>query len=80
MKKLKRIGQISLAAILIGTAGTIIVAAITAWATSNSKITEVRLRAERTEITEQLHYKELVKKFDDIDKRFDKLEDLIKNK
>jgi len=79
IKKIKQIGQISVMVAIIGAGATILTSVIGSWITSNNRVSEIDKEMAIVKTTEDLHYKELVDKFGDMNKRFDKLEVLIKN-
>lgn len=84
MIKRKRIGQISLTLAIIGAIGTIGAGLVGGWFTANSKVADIDKKIGIVEVIEELHYKELSEKIDkldkDMEKGFNKLETLIKEK
>ena len=66
-----RKGQIIIAA--IGAVVALTTSIIAAWATANSRISEIDKTVAEVKITENLHYTELSKSIEKIDKKFDDL-------
>ena len=73
MKEFFRKGQISLLTALLGAAGMIGASIITSWATTNSRVFGVESKVKVVEERENLHYLEVQKQLEKIDKKLDNL-------
>lgn len=73
MKNFLQKGQVSLITAVIGGIAMITASAFTAWATANSRVSEIGAKVQVVEEREDNHYKELRKDLSRIEEKLDKV-------
>jgi hypothetical protein len=66
-------GQVSVGMAIVGAVGMIVASAITAWATTGTRVNDIETQVSVVETTEALHYTELNKRLDRIESKLDQV-------